>query len=511
MVILIVIVLVNVAIVLIVVITCRKHNIHRHPSTHSISKINIRSEPVYSEINEKKPDKYLVIAPYSETEFLSESSNESIKITTVTERNESSSPPMYQEIPDLPNRHPPAKSPICGINPELLKDNPMYMSADNLDGCGGSSFNIYAQANLPPPIPDYYGTPENSIYNASIYSVDLDPSQFKSQENLSSDPSSASPYLMPCMSIYSDPEPIARNDILEVTESQINEIKELGMGQFGQVILAYTAGITLKELKLGNDNSSVSILVAVKKLGHEADEKERQTFEKEIKFMSRLKHENVVRLLGICLGQNAFIMMEYMENGDLNQYLQKFEFTRETSVPKSGKYLNAEVLTYMCLQVSAGMRYLASLNFVHRDLAARNCLVGQKYVVKIADFGMSRKLYDQNYYRVKGKAVLPIRWMSSECFYGRFSEKTDIWAFGVTMWEIFNFCKLQPYEELDDQEVIDNAIKGAGCILPYQSYACPDEVYSIMVKCWHHDPDKRARFEELHGYLSQIHAYSDMA
>ena len=465
-------------------------------------------EPFYSEINEK-PNKYVFVAPYSETEFISDvGSNGSVRVT-MTEQNDGL--PTYQEIPEVPARDLP-QSPPRIINPQLLKDNPMYTSADNLDDkFGGSTFNIYAQPNVPPPIPVYNGSPDPSLYNASIYSVDLNPTHFKSQENLDREEESVSPYLMPCTSIYSDPEPIVKSDILEVTESQINEIKELGIGQFGRVMLAYTTGISLKELKLSNDESNVSILVAVKRLGEESDDKERQTFEKEVKFMARLQHENVVRLLGICLDKNAFIMMEYMENGDLNQYLQKFEFTPGTDTPNYSGYLTTGVLLYMCLQVAAGMRYLASLNFVHRDLAARNCLVGQKYVIKIADFGMSRELYDRNYYRVRGRAVLPIRWMSCECFYGRFSEKTDVWAFGVTMWEIFNFCRVQPYEEMADQEVIDNAIKGADAILLEQPHPCPDEVYQVMVKCWHHDTDKRAKFEDLHGYLSQIHAYSDMA
>ena len=493
-----------------ITLTCRKHKSVEANNPLSLNRTMIQPElePFYSEIHEK-PKKYTVITPYSETEIRSDSSNGSDRVTST---GQNYGRPDYAEIPEIPVR--PARdfpsSPPDAVNPHVLKENPMYTSADNLvsdSKFGGSAFNIYAEANIPPPIPDYYGTPENSIYNASIYSVDLKPSYFKSRESLYHEDDPGSPYLQPCTSIYSDPEPIVKNDVLEVTENQISEIKELGMGQFGRVIMAHTIGITLKELKLSNDDSNVSILVAVKRLSEDSDEKDRQTFEKEIKFMSRLHHENVVRLLGICLNKNAFIMMEYMENGDLSQYLQKFEFSPEEAT--SG-YLSVSILVYMCLQVAAGMRYLASLSFVHRDLAARNCLVGQKHVIKIADFGMSRKLYDRNYYRIQGKAVLPIRWMSSECFYGRFSEKTDVWAFGVTMWEIFNFSRVQPYNEFDDQEVVNNAIKGQNTVLLNQPQPSPDDIYHIMSKCWHHDPNNRPSFEDLHGYLSQIHTYSDM-
>lgn len=518
-----VILLVIAAIVLIVVVISRNRNFGNSTSNpNSVLKSSTDNrlplgggvgEAFYSEINEK-PNKYTIIAPYSETEFLSDSSNGSMTKVVSTSHD-----PMYQEVPDVPTRNPPTSPPKAAINPKLLKDNPMYTSADDLDRkFSDSDFNIYAQPHLPPPIPDYNGgggTPDMSIYNESIYSVDLNPSHFKSQESLArtenTGEESVSPYLMPYSSIYSDPEPIVKADVMEVNESHISEIKELGMGQFGRVLLAHTIGLSLKDLKLSNSDSNVSILVAVKRLSEDADQKERQAFEKEIKFMARLKHENVVSLLGICLARNAFIMMEYMENGDLNQFLQKFDLlpASATTAPPSG-FLSPSILIYMCLQISSGMRYLASLNFVHRDLAARNCLVGQKYVIKIADFGMSRKLYDRNYYRIQGKAVLPIRWMSCECFYGRFSEMTDVWAFGVTMWEIFNFCRVQPYEQFSDQEVIDNAIKGQDTVLLEQPHGCPDDVYEVLVKCWHHDPMKRARFIDIHGYLSQIHAYSDM-
>jgi len=197
--------------------------------------------------------------------------------------------------------------------------------------------------------------------------------------------------------------------------------------------------------------------------------------------------------------------MEYMENGDLNQYLQKYELATSESSANLPNQLPSSILVYMVVQIASGMRYLASLKYVHRDMATRNCLVGRDYVVKIADFGMSRSLYEDSYYRVRGRAMLPIRWMASESFYGRFSEKTDVWAYGVTMWEVFTLCKQQPYEELDDQEVIQDAIRGVSRQLLPKPEGCSQELYEVMLRCWEYVPDERADFEEIFSTLSAIH------
>ena len=176
--------------------------------------------------------------------------------------------------------------------------------------------------------------------------------------------------------------------------------------------------------------------------------------------MSRLNHPNVVRMLAVCTDkENPFIMMEYMMSGDLHQYLKRFKLIEE-GIYENVKFISISTLTNISLQISSAMQYLASHNFVHRDLTTRNCLVGSKNTVKISDFGMSRSLYESHYYIVSGHAILPIRWMATECFYGKFSAKTDVWAFGVTMWEIFTLAKEQPYNHLQDMEVVEDAIKG---------------------------------------------------
>jgi serine/threonine protein kinase len=212
--------------------------------------------------------------------------------------------------------------------------------------------------------------------------------------------------------------------VIEVRPYHIREISSLGMGQFGEVMLAETLGLSPKDLGVGEStDKSTSIRVAVKRLKPDSERAMQAAFEKEVKFMARLNHDNIVRMLAVCRVGQTFILMEYMEFGDLNRYLQKYE------VAPSGSELTANqieisTLLHVCVQVASGVHYLACLNFVHRDLATRNFLMGKDFTVKIADFALSRNLYSSHYYRMKGQNPLPIRWMATECFYGRFSEKT---------------------------------------------------------------------------------------
>ena len=415
--------------------------------------------------------------------------------------------------------------------PNFLQNNPLYASADALDRADppnlpfrrevgsvppldysasphhGSAFNIYAQpSKVAPPIPKRPSTP--TLLGGPIYSeANITPAVFKQHRRSTASPPEPEPQMCPYASVYNDPKPLQRSEgPLEVDMRNIRAKGNLGVGQFGQVVLAETVGASLMDLGLSetNDDRSVSVLVAVKKLKPNADQFIKEAFEKEIKFMTRLKHENVVQLLGICLQGDVFIVMEYMENGDLNQYLHKCEIAPPGSPPGKNQ-LTPSTLLYMALQIANGMKYLASFHFIHRDLATRNCLVGKNNEVKIADFGMSRSLYSSYYYRIRGRAMLPIRWMANECFYGKFSEKTDVWAFGVTMWEIFTFAKKQPYENLTDQEVIDDAIKGPDRQLLTIPEHCPSEVFDVMVGCWVDDPDRRATFNDVHTSLAAIY------
>ncbi|XP_061096180.1 discoidin domain-containing receptor 2-like isoform X2 [Conger conger] len=287
--------------------------------------------------------------------------------------------------------------------------------------------------------------------------------------------------------------------------------EKLGEGQFGEVHLCEAEG--MQDFMEDDDDFSFEIsdsqpiLVAVKMLRADANKNARNDFLKEIKIMSRLKDPNIIRLLAVCISSDPLCMItEYMENGDLNQFLSRHEPEDLMALLSNAATVSYSNLKYMATQIASGMTYLSSLNFVHRDLATRNCLVGKNYTIKIADFGMSRNLYSGDYYRIQGRAVLPIRWMSWESILlGKFTTASDVWAFGVTLWETLTFCKEQPYSHLSDEQVIENTgeffrDQKRQIYLP-QPDMCPESVYKLMLSCWRRNTKERPSFQEIHDTL----------
>uniref|UniRef100_H2TVJ0 receptor protein-tyrosine kinase n=1 Tax=Takifugu rubripes TaxID=31033 RepID=H2TVJ0_TAKRU len=247
------------------------------------------------------------------------------------------------------------------------------------------------------------------------------------------------------------------------------------------------------------------LLVAVKILRPDASKNARNDFLKEVKILSRLKDPNIIRLLGVCVSNDPLCMVtEYMECGDLNQYLSHRVLLDKTGPSNDAPTVSYPALISMASQIASGMKFLSSLNFVHRDLATRNCLRH----IKIADFGMSRNLYAGDYYRIQGRAVLPIRWMAWECILmGKFTTASDVWAFGVTLWEMLSVCQEQPYSNLTDEQVIDNA----GEFFRDQSRqvylgrpaVCPQGLYELMLSCWNRDCKLRPSFSDIHSFLTE--------
>jgi hypothetical protein len=303
--------------------------------------------------------------------------------------------------------------------------------------------------------------------------------------------------------------PINTMDVPQVDCSHFDFLRELGDGHFGRVYLAESVGLSLKDLRIDDrdTDTNVSVLVAVKSLKENSPLVTQCAFVKEVRLMSKLSHSHIVNLLGVCIRGQPFMVMEFMIHGDLKHHLQKCSFSDDTqnenSVASSNakRWITLPTLVSMCLQIADGMQYLASLNLVHRDLAARNCLLGASNIVKVADFGMTRTPH----YPGNSNTALPVRHIPYECLHGRFSEKSDVWSFGVTMWEIFTLGKMTPYKEMTNRALMYDALKGAARrVLPRPS-CCPDQLYtSVMKKCWRHRPQDRPTFKQLHQIISKL-------
>ncbi|XP_053736922.1 epithelial discoidin domain-containing receptor 1 isoform X1 [Synchiropus splendidus] len=298
--------------------------------------------------------------------------------------------------------------------------------------------------------------------------------------------------------------------------------EKLGEGQFGEVHLCEIENPQdLPSLEFPfNVRKGRPLLVAVKILRPDASKNARNDFLKEVKILSRLKDPNIIRLLGVCVSSDPLCMVtEYMECGDLNQYLSQRVLLDKTGPSHNSPTVSYPALISMASQIASGMKFLSSLNFVHRDLATRNCLVGGELGdsggdpsgerhIKIADFGMSRNLYAGDYYRIQGRAVLPIRWMAWECILmGKFTTASDVWAFGVTLWEMLSVCQEQPYSNLTDEQVIDNAgefFRDQGRqVYLNRPAVCPQGLYELMLSCWNRDCKLRPSFGYIHSFLTE--------
>ncbi|KAK7922021.1 hypothetical protein WMY93_008923 [Mugilogobius chulae] len=230
--------------------------------------------------------------------------------------------------------------------------------------------------------------------------------------------------------------------VWEIDPRILTFIKELGNGQFGVV-------------KYGKLRGQHDVAIKMIKEGSMSED----DFIEEAKIMMKLRHENLVQLYGEGLKQHP------------------------TTVQ----------LLEMCKDVTEGMAYLESQQYIHRDLAARNCLVDSNGTVKVTDFGLSRYVLDDEYTSSVG-SKFPVRWSPPEVLlYCKFSSKSDIWAYGVLMWEVYTLGRL-PYERLNNTEIVDQVSRG---LRLYRPQLANEKVYSIMTDCWQEKADERPTFQEL--------------
>uniref|UniRef100_A0A8C1UKW0 Tyrosine-protein kinase n=1 Tax=Cyprinus carpio TaxID=7962 RepID=A0A8C1UKW0_CYPCA len=253
--------------------------------------------------------------------------------------------------------------------------------------------------------------------------------------------------------------------------------QSIGRGNFGEVFSG----------RLHSDNTPVAVKACRENLPAEHKNK----FLMEARILKQYDHPNIVKLIGVCTQkQPIYIIMELVQGGDFLTFLRT-----------EGHNLKTKMLIKMAENVASGMAYLESKKCIHRDLAARNCLVGEESVVKISDFGMSRQEQDGVYSAAGGMKQIPVKWTAPEALnYGRYTTESDVWSFGVLLWETFS-RGVTPYtipHTLSNQQTRDEVERGYRMPAPNN---CPGEIYALMCQCWQYDPRNRPSFRKLKADL----------
>nr|CUU97449.1 hypothetical transcript [Hymenolepis microstoma] len=264
--------------------------------------------------------------------------------------------------------------------------------------------------------------------------------------------------------------------------SHITLERVLGEGQFGDVYKG-----TYRPPEAGT--SVVSVAVKACKIGLGTEEKQRWLEEADLH--GKLNHPHIIKLYGVCRDEPVWLVLEYAAEGELRHYL----------IERQGRIAIPTLVTY-CHQLSSSLAYLEALKVIHRDVAARNVLVANESCVKLADFGMARQLpQGEDYYVAEQGRKVPIKWMAPESLKSRiFSSASDVWMFGVCMWEILSFG-LKPFHNISNSEAV--AAVGRGERLPRPDI-CLVSHYRLMLECWMDDPLLRPTFNTLQPKLREI-------
>jgi len=261
----------------------------------------------------------------------------------------------------------------------------------------------------------------------------------------------------------------------------------IGEGEFGSVY----KGSYMTEAGVVKD-------VAIKALSNESIEPgQSDEFLSEAKVMMDLDHQCIVQLLGISHGPPVLMVLELVPLGSMLSFLEE----------QPGSVTTDMEIPLWASQIACGMLYLQSKKFVHRDLAARNILLASKYQAKISDFGLSRVIGDKDYYRASRGGRWPVKWYAPECInYGTFSHASDVWSYGVVLWEMYSYGK-QPYKDKTGAQTVEYIESGHRLPMPEMA---TDDVYDIMLKCWQYKPADRPNFDDLFKIFSDNPEYMNL-
>ncbi|KAJ8710779.1 hypothetical protein PYW08_009294 [Mythimna loreyi] len=281
----------------------------------------------------------------------------------------------------------------------------------------------------------------------------------------------------------------------ELVRNQIELTGIIGEGQFGDVhkgtckVTSSNHPSLRKQIATGAARGESVIPVAVKTCKMDADLDTAEKFLEEAYIMQQFSHPHIIGLVGVCSSPPIWIVMELATLGEMRAYLQQNAHRLETCT-----------LVLYIYQLSTALSYLESKKFVHRDIAARNVLVSTPTCVKLADFGLSKMVEDKSYYKAS-RGKLPIKWMAPESInFRRFTSASDVWMFGVCMWEIL-MLGVKPFSGVKNNDVIGKLENGERLALPPR---CPPRLYSVMSRCWAYEPSQRPAAHQLKETLFEI-------
>uniref|UniRef100_A0A673CGY7 Inactive tyrosine-protein kinase 7 n=1 Tax=Sphaeramia orbicularis TaxID=375764 RepID=A0A673CGY7_9TELE len=279
------------------------------------------------------------------------------------------------------------------------------------------------------------------------------------------------------------------NDKLHFPRANLQTITTLGKGEFGEVLLSKAKGV---------EDSEEETVVLVKSL-QSRDEQLQMDFRREADMFAKLSHANVARLLGVCReAEPHYMILEYYDLGDLKQFLR---ISKSKDDKVKSQPISTKTKVSICAQVAHGMEHLSNHRFVHKDLAARNCLINSQRRIKVSALSLSKDVYNSEYFHYR-QAWIPLRWLPSESvFEDDFSTKSDVWAFGVLMWEVFSHGEM-PYAKLSDDEVLEGLQNGK-LKLPVPD-GCPSKIYKLMVRCWAPSLKERPSFTDVVHALGEL-------